>query len=94
VRTTTTADPSTAAPMDQRSTVPDRARRAPDVLRRNKVQRNPFRPDSSGAVVNYLVGGSQATSASFFGDVKFMVYTRYLRISLSSRSGDQQIADR
>src|SRR3954467_12278754 len=42
IETTATADPSTAAPVDQQSTVPVGARRAPNGFEQTVTQRDPF----------------------------------------------------
>ena len=70
-----TADPSTAAPVDQQSTVPVRARRAPNGSIKRSYNAIRFDTHRYGADVNYLVGALGATRPFTFGTVKFMVYT-------------------
>ena len=68
---TATADPSTAAPVDKQSTVPDGARRSARLLSIETVgYAIRFNPDRSGADVKYLVGGLRATLVGIFDSVK------------------------
>ena len=65
VKPTVTADPSTAAPMDQRSTVPESGTPSTGRLRYSgRTTRSVSNTDRSGADEKYLVGAVCATQAS------------------------------
>ena len=82
MKSTATADPSTAAPVDQQSTVPEtkHAERRTIETTRSTTQ-SVCCLDLLGADVNYLVGVLMATHVIICGAVKLLVYTKKLRIS-------------
>lgn len=86
--------PRRPPPVDQQSTLPVRARRAPIGFGKRSYNAIRFNARRYGLAVNYLVGAFWATWTSIFGSVKFMVYTKPLRISLSFALVNSQLADR
>jgi hypothetical protein len=94
MRTTATADPSTAAPWtsNRRCRYGHAERQTVSIKRSyNAIRFDTYR---YGVVVNYLVGVFRATQIAIFGGVKYIVYTKKLRISSSHLPGYSQTADR
>ena len=85
MKSTATADPSTAAPVDQQSTVPVRARRAPNGFDQTVIQRDPFQYPPVWRRRKLPCRSVSSNSEWLFSAaLNYVVYTKRLRISLST----------
>src|SRR6476469_10031747 len=87
MKSTATADPSTAAPVDKLSTVPIRARRAPTGFDQTVIQRDPFQYPPVWRRRKLPCRSVSSNSNAYFESVEYVVYTKRLRISLRCLPG-------